>query len=131
MSYISLLSINGTEITDHNRRYSMSQFQQVSDVETVSGRVKRFYKNNKNIMKITFSYLPSLASQTSDNKAGRDFIHNLALNSPKVTVSYKDEPSGTTKIFTGFINDYSETIVRRDLAIQCIYYDIDLSIEEQ
>lgn len=131
MSILVFFSINGTEITEHNRTYDMSEFQQNSDIETSSGRIKRFYKKNKKVMKISFKYLPSLSSKTVDNRAGRDFLYNIALTSPTVTITYQDEPSGNVKTFTGFINDYSETIVRRDLQGQCTYYDSDLTIEEQ
>lgn len=131
MSIISFLAINGTEVTEHNRTYSEDIFQQVSDIETASGSLKRFYKNNKKVMKFNFSYLPSSSNKTVDNRAGRDFLSNLAMTSPSVTVVYEDDPSGGQKTMYGFINEYSETIVRRDLGTQCTYYDVNFSIEEK
>jgi len=131
MSIISFFSLNGTEITEHNRKYDSGQYQQLSDVETASGRLKRFYKNNKKVMKFQFSYLPSLSSKTVDGRVARDFLHNLALNNPNVTVQYQDEPSAPVRQIQGFISNYSESIVRRDLQTQCTYYDIDFVIEEK
>ena len=131
MSIISFISINSTEITEHNRQISTDMAQQVSDVQTASGKTKRFYKKNKKSIKITYSYLPSLAAKTVDGRASRDFISNLALTNPSVLVSYIDNPSNTVSTFYGFIDSYSETLVRRDLQTQCSYYDISFNIEEK
>ena len=130
-SLLVFLSVNSTEITNHNRRHSMNQDMSTNDIETAGGRIKRFYKNNKRSMDLSFSYLPNNTDKTVDGRAGRDFLYNLALNGPYVSVSYQDRPSGPTYTFNGFINDYSERLIRRDLQTQCSYYDVNLRIEEQ
>jgi len=128
---LALLSINSAEITEGARTYSNSSFQVVSDVETVSGRIKRFYKKSKNVMSISFSYIASNSDKTVDGKEGRDYIYNLAMNSPYVSVSYKDQPDQPIKSFYGYISSYTESIKRRDLQNQCIYYELSFSIEEK
>lgn len=125
------LSINGTEITEHNRKYASSQAMQTSDIETTAGRVKRFYRKNKRTLNFTFSYLPSSSEKTVDGREARDFIENLAMSSPLVSVSYIDQPGGSTNTFNGYINNYTERIVRKDYNTQCIYYDISFEIEEK
>ena len=124
-------SMNGTEITEHGRKYSTSQYMQVSDVETATGRLKRFYKNSKRVMNLSFDYLPSSSEKTVDARVGRDFIENLARTAPLVLVSYIDKPSGSANTFYGFINSYTEELLRRDLQTQCSYYNVSFVIEEK
>lgn len=130
-SLLSFFSLNYAEITEGNRSYNSSFVQNVSDVETIGGRIKRFYKNNKRSMSLSFRYIPSNSDKTIDGREGRDYIYNLAMNSPLVFVEYKDMPDLPKKNFYGYISSYQETIVRRDLNSQCTYYDIDFTIEEK
>lgn len=124
------ISINGTEITNHNRTVSITEEVNVSDVETSAGRLKRFYRPNKRSLSLSFSYLPNNQDKTADGRVARDFIENLVRTAPKVLVNYKDDPSGPNKQFYGYISSYSESIVRRDLSTQCTYYDVQFNIEE-
>jgi len=125
------LSINGTEITEHGRKFSSSEFIQTADVETATGRLKRYYKNNKKTLSLSFNYLPSSSEKTVDGRVGRDFIENLARTSPVVLISYLDKPGGSQKEFYGFISSYSEQLIRRDLSTQCSYYDVSFQVDEK
>lgn len=129
-SLLKFISINNVEITNHNRKHSLSEVLSISDTETASGRIRRFYKKNKKTLSLTFTYLPGPVAKTVDGRVGRDFIHNLALTNPNIAVEYKDCPTKNPVSFNGFIVNYSESIVRRDLPSQCIYYDVQLEIEE-
>lgn len=128
---LAMLSINSSEMTEGGRTYGSSIFQSVSDIETVSGRVKRFYKPNKKNISISYPYLASNSDKTVDGKQGRDYIYNLAMNSPSVNVAYKDQPDQPIKTFNGYITNYNESIIRRDLHNQCIYYTVEFTIEER
>jgi hypothetical protein len=125
------VSINGTEITNHGRTASITENINVSDIETSAGRVKRFYRPNKKSLSLSFTYLPNTEEKTADGRVGRDFLENLANNSPRALISYKDVPTGSNKVFYGFISNYTEEIVRRDLPTQCTYYNVNLTIEEE
>lgn len=125
------VTINSTEITNHGRTVSISENINASDVETSAGRVKRFYRPNKKSLSFSFTYLPNTQDKTADGRVGRDFLEGLARTAPRVLVSYKDVPTGPNKTFYGFISDYSEEIIRRDLPTQCTYYNVNLTIEEQ
>ena len=130
-SLLTFLSINQSEITDGGRTYTMTRSNEVSDLETASGRIKRFYKNSKMIMNLSFFYLSQSSDKTVDGKQGRDYIYNLAMNNPNVFIEYKDQPDLPIKSFYGFISSYRETIIKRDLNTQCIYYNVEFSIEEK
>jgi hypothetical protein len=130
-SLLKFLLLNNVEVSNHGRTFSSVENLNVSDVETASGRLKRFYKNNRKTFTFFFAYFPSSSDKTVDGRAGRDFIYDLALNSPYVLFEYKDSPDQESYIFNGFITNYQETIVRRDLRTQCIYYNLQFDIEEQ
>lgn len=129
-SLLSFISINGTEITNHNRTHALTEDLRTTDTESAGGKIRRFYKQNKKLLNISLSYLPNTTDKTVDGRAGRDFLYNLALNNPYVTVVYKDTPDRNPTSFNAFISNYRETIIRRDLKSQCIYYDVQFEIEE-
>lgn len=131
ISLLYFISLNGTEITEGTRKASISQVMSVSDIETASGDVKRFFKKNKKNISINYSYVPSISDHTVDGRQGRDFIYNLALNSPSVVVAYKDKPDGALISFNAFISNYRETIERREINSQCDYYSIEFQLEEK
>lgn len=127
---LDFISLNGGQITNHNRKYSLSETQSSSDSEVVSGKLQRFYRPNKKLLTMSFTYLPGTPSHTVDGKYGRDFVANLLETNPYVFVQILDNPSNDPIEFYGFVNNYRESIVRRDFAGQCIYYNIDFEIEE-
>ena len=128
---VLFMSLNGTEITNHNRKISITENLSVSDVQTAGGRIRRFYKRTDKSLSIEFTYLPDKSAKTVDTRAGRDFLFGLAYSNPLVLVSYKDKPDSDFQEFYGYISGYQETLVRRDLKTQCSYYDVSFTIEEK
>ena len=127
---LEFISINSTELTEGGRKVSINELLTVSDIETAAGRIKRFYNKNKKELSISYPYIGSDSDFTVDGRVGRDFIHNLALNSPSVQVAYVDKPNGPVVSFNAFISNYSESIIRRDLLTQCIYYELQFTLQE-
>ncbi|MGA1762718.1 MAG: hypothetical protein ACO397_05945 [Gammaproteobacteria bacterium] len=127
---IKYLSLNNSELTVGGSSIDVSESLNISDVETSAGRIKRFYKKNNKSLSISYSYIPSSSDKTVDGRQGRDFIYNLASSAPYVLVSYKDNPNGEVQEFYGYIDSYSDTVVRRDMQSQCIYYDLTFDIME-
>ena len=127
---IKYVSLNGTEITVGAVQYDLSENLNVAELETASGRLKRYARDNKRTLSIAYSYLPSTNEKTVDGRQGRDFIYNLAANAPAVTVNYKDDPVGDAVQYSGFIDNYSESIIRRDAVAQCVYYTVSFEVVE-
>lgn len=127
---VKYLSLNGSELTVGSAKHSGSEQLNVSDVETAGGRIKRYHKKNKRSLSVSYEYIPSNSDKTVDGRKGRDFIYNLAVSAPQVTISYKDEPNGSVVSYTGFIDSYSESIIRRDPIGQCVYYQINFELVE-
>jgi hypothetical protein len=129
-SLIKYMSLNNTQITVGGSVISATENLNVSDIETAAGRKKRFYKKNKKSINVSYSYIASSSDKTVDGREGRDFIHNLAVSAPYVFVSYRDDPNGVDEQFYGFIDSYSDSVIRRDIQNQCIYYEMTFDIME-
>ena len=131
MSIQKLLTINSTEITEHNRKITVNEEIAAQDVDLASGHRRRFYSRNKRKFDISWSYLPSLQAQTVDGRVGRDFLNNIANSSASVAVGIELEPNGGLTSYDCYIDSYSETLIRREYSTQCAYYDVSLTLTER
>lgn len=129
-SIVKLLSINGTEITEHNRKFSKSETIASDPVSLDTGKNKRYIKKNKQTFSINFSYLPNASSKTVDARAGRDFLKTLATLRAKATVLIQLDPLIEAKTYSMYVTSYSETLIKRDVTNECDYYDVSISLEE-
>ena len=130
MSIVKLLSLDGVEITEHSRKYSGSESIAASDVELDSGINKRYIKKNKKSMSLSFSYLPSLSIHTVDARVGRNYLQTLANKRGKVAVYIQLGPEESPQQYDAYVTSYSETLIKRDVATQCAYYDVSIALEE-
>lgn len=131
MSIVKLLSLDGTEITEHNRKFSDNEVISASDVELDSGINKRYIRKNKKTFSLNFTFLPNLSAYTVDGRAGRDFLKSLAQKRGTISLVTKLSPESPEESFTVYATSYSETLIRRDVEIKCSYYDLSISFEEQ
>jgi hypothetical protein len=127
---ISLFSINGTEITEHNRRYSGGQTINAADVELDSGINKRYIKKNKENFSVSFSYLPNAANKSVDGRAARDYLKGIAEAPGKKTVLIKLSPVDPIRTLMSYVTSYNETLIKREVDQECAYYDVTISFEE-
>lgn len=130
MSIHKLLSINSTEITEHNRKISVAEQIAGNDIDLASGHRRRYYSRNKKQFLLNWSYLPSQQSKTVDGRVGRDFLYSLANGSAVATVLIELSP-GEYETFDCYIESYSESLLRREYETQCSYYDVSLNLVER
>lgn len=128
---VHLLSINGYEITEHNRKISSTVEQAGSDVELSRGKIRRYIRKNKKTFSLSFSYLPTNTDKTVDGRRGRDYLNSIANTRGTVTVSIKMSPEDGFETYTCFVNSYTEKLVRRDISSGCAYYDVTIELGEQ
>lgn len=131
MSIQHIVTFNGNEITEHNRKLVIAEQLSVSDIELSNGNRRRFYRNNKKSFTLNWSYLPSLETKTVDLRKGQIFLSNLANTTSSVLVTIQTEPDGLYEPIYCFIDSYEEKLLRRDLATQCSYYDVSMTLTEQ
>lgn len=128
---IHLISINGQEITEHNRKISTSIEQSASQLELGRGITRKYIRKNKKTFSLSFSYLPNSTDKTVDGRRGRDYLLSMSNIRGTVTVSIKLSPTDEFETYTCFINSYTEKLVRRDIGSGCSYYDISMELSEQ
>ncbi len=131
MSIQHIVTFNGNEITEHNRKLVIAEQLSVSDVELSNGNRRRFYRNNKKTFTLNWSYLPSLETQTVDSRKGQIFLSNLANTTSNVLITIQTEPGGPYDSIYCFIDSYDETLLRRDFSTQCSYYDVSMTLAER
>ena len=126
-----LITINGEEITEHNRKFSMTILQSGADVELGRGVIRRYIRKNKKDFNLTFTYLPNTVDKTVDGRKGRDYLNSISNTRGTVTISIKMSPTDEFETYTCFVNSYTEKLVRRDIGNACAYYDVTIGLGEQ
>jgi hypothetical protein len=126
-----LITIDGEEITEHNRRFSESFVPEVNEVELARGNLKRYIQTTDRTFNLSFSYLPSLVTHTVDGRKGQAYLKEKANKKGELEVGIKLDPSGDFKVYYCYIDSYNETLVRRDIASGCSYYDVTMSLVER
>jgi hypothetical protein len=129
LAYIA--KINGTEITEHNRKVSTTITQSGTDVELGRGIIRRYIRKNKKSFNFSFSYLPNTSDKTVDGRAGRDFLNTLSLTKGTVNLSIKMSPTEDYETYVCYVDSYSEILIRREIGEACSYYDVEISLGEQ
>lgn len=131
MSISNLMTINGTEVTEHNRKFSMSEQISANEVDLASGHRRRYYTTNKKQFSLTWSYLPDLVAKTVDNRSARNFLFGIVNTSAFATVGIELEPGAGFTEYNCYVDSYSESLIRRDLTTGCTYYDVSLTLTER
>jgi len=130
MSITKMVTLDGTEITEHGKKFSDNESISASDVELDSGINKRYIRKNKKVFNLSFTYLPNLAAYTVDGRAGRDFLKSLAQKRGTISLVTKLSPESSDESFTVYATSYSETLIKRDVENRCAYYDVSMGFEE-
>lgn len=131
MTVLSFLSLGGQEITEQARKMTDSVSFNGSTIELDNGVSRKYMKANKRSFTFTWDWLPSLESHTIDNRKARDYIKDLAFTSrTKILMEIKLDHNEEHELIHVYINDYSESLIRRDPSTGCDYYNVSLSVEE-
>lgn len=136
MTILSFLSLDGQQITEQGRSFTISTSVASNGVELDSGTNKRYIKTNKRTFTFKWEWMPSLQSKTVDNRKSRDYLKNLAITTTnKVLMSIKLDHNESAENFYVYINEYSEDLLRRSVrdgnaAVSCDYYSVTLTVEE-
>lgn len=127
---VHLLRIGSDELTEHSRKASLSQAPSSSEVMFLSGRTKRYFKDTKINIKVSFSFLPNSNERTVDGRGGRDFIKALCASPGLLEVGIVREPGGPEEVFEMYLESYQERLVRREIGFKASYYDVDIDLVE-
>jgi len=118
----SLISLAGTDLSEHNRSSAQIDFESISLGErTLGGTLRKQFITRKRRISVSWENLPALDTQTVDGKAGRNTIKTLIetmmlLNNSSSALTYKEVNTSdvqTTTSLNVFVDSYNETLVRR------------------
>jgi hypothetical protein len=119
-----------SKLTEGNRKYSDNEVISASDVNLDSGLTRRYIKKNKKSFSLSWTYLPEKPEHTIDGMYARNYVKTLANSVNKLYLTIKDSPDSDTQSFLVYPVSYSETLIKRDIAIDCSYYDVTFVCEE-
>jgi len=130
----SFFKVNGVEITAHNRSFSSSTQSVTKSMVLASGNSKRFYVRSPKSFSLSFTFLPGPGPMSVDGCAARDFLFSLAALDKNVLVEYlpdytSDEDGFDYESVVARVSGYSESLLRRDEARRCYYYNVSISFE--
>jgi hypothetical protein len=126
-----LVVLNNEEITEHGRVFQASVVTASSDIELANGNKRRFIKNAKNTYTLSYTWIPNIPEHTVDGRKARDFLYSVATTSAAIPFSVKTDPAEPFYNTYVYVESYNETLVRRDIASKCSYYNLDISLKEK
>ena len=130
----SLVKLNTTELSEHNRSEFQDDIEALkTDNRTVNGTMRRYYIASKRKIFFSWEMLPALDTQTVDGKAGRNSIRSFRDTNigSTITLTYKEVNASNVQTdvsLTCFIDDYSETLVKR---FDRQYWNVQITLVEQ
>lgn len=131
-SYAKLVTLDGTELSENARTFTLDREERSVSVELASGKINRYVKGVKHTFTLTWDWLPSDDATTVDGRAGRNTLFTLvdASTAPCRVLTVRKQ-DGTTDTYTVFVDSYNEEIIRREIANQRYWYKVSLTLKEQ
>lgn len=126
----ALIQLDDIALTDQGRSpIEIGRDERSVSVELANGTTKKYIKSVKKTFTLSWTWLPDLASDTVDGHAARFIIkNNFGQSGTTHTLSVEDE-NGFTEEYIVFVDDYSETLIRRSSG--GYFWDVNLTLREQ
>jgi hypothetical protein len=137
---VSLDNVNWQKLTDHNRDpISLSQELIETQARMANGKMKKYVVAQKNIISVSWSYVPSKTSETVDlnhSAAWLESFYRSNVGSPihlKVVASELDSSGNFvtaktgSEVYTVFMNNFSKSIINRTKVSDYVSMSIDFT----
>ena len=128
------------KLTDHNRSpIDISQELIETQARMANGRMKKYVVAQKNIISVSWSYVPSKTSETADlnhSAAWLESFYRANVGSPiwlKVVASELDSSGNFvtaktgSEVYTVFMNNFSKSIINRTKVSDYVSMSIDFT----
>ena len=132
----SAISLNGYEITEHNRAPIQIGFSTIEKTKMMaSGLTRRFLITQKRSLQLSWSMVPSTSAMTVDGKYGAKQIRDLytsTFGTFTVTIKYNN---ATTDSIYMYATDASFEVVKRNVKATVSsspeeFWNVSLTLEE-
>jgi len=137
---LSLDNVNWQKLTDHNRDpIAISQELIETQSRMANGRLKKYVVAQKNIISVSWNYVPSKTSETVDLNHSAAWLESFYISnvgSPvylKVVASELNSSGNFvtaqtgSKVYTVFMNNFSKTIINRTKVSDYVSMSIDFT----
>jgi hypothetical protein len=145
---LSLDNVNWQKLTDHNRSpIDISQELIETQARMANGRMKKYVVAQKNIISVSWSYVPSKTSETADLNYGAAWLESFYKANVGIPIYLKivsseldpdpsigSLPAGTfataqtgSKTYTVFMNNFSKSIINRTKVSDYVSMSIDFT----
>jgi hypothetical protein len=125
-----MLTLSIFTLSDAGRTFSPSVEKRVVAVETARGTKKEYVKAIKNRFVISWDWLPGDGNLNHDVGEGRDVLYGLSLAGGVLPFTVKDPGEALTRDYNVIIEDYSETLLRRDHSLGTSFYTVNMTLIE-
>ena len=129
MALEKLVTLGGTELSEHGRKFNHERDERSEVVILADGSQKRYIKDIKNIFNITWSWLPDNDAQTVDARAGRETLKAFIVTGNNYTLDVYDVANLSTISYDVFVESYTETLIRRQLGQ--LFWEVSLNLVER
>lgn len=138
-SYRTLIIIDGKPITDQSRKLDVSSNPLFIENRNWAGDTSRYFKNSSSASKKTFTlnwdFIPNFREKTVDQKHSRDLLRKISLDPDVHTLKIVNQDSNgitpyTETVYNVLVKDFSENLIRRDIADSTYYFSCSLVLEE-
>lgn len=131
--YPSFLKLDDIRLTDQGRApVEILRDERSVTNELASGKRKKYIKAVKHTITTSWTLLPSTDEQTIDGGAGRNTLRSHFSDSGDThLLIVEDNASGDYKEYDVFINNYTESIVRRDPSTGVFLWEVSMEFMEQ
>lgn len=137
----SLLMLDGVPLTNQNRKLDVAATPIYIENLNWQGDASRYYKNAsansaaKRVFNLQWSFIPNYENKTVDLRASRNYLNRKSKDGDVHTLTIINQDDSGTSPYTEesvdvLITNYSENLIRRDLANDVYYFDCSMSLQE-
>lgn len=137
----NLVLLDNKPLTNQSRQFSVTAAPVFIENINWQGDASRYYKNSSNnkgskrTFNLDWSFIPNEQSFTIDLRASRNFLKQISEDSDVHTLTIINQDVNGVTPYTEegvdvFITNYSETLIKRDLASDSYYFSCNMVLEE-
>jgi hypothetical protein len=131
MAIQKLLTLDGTELSEHGRTFNQDRDERSVIIELANGDQKRYIKDIKQVFSISWNYLPDNDALTVDARAGRETLKSFVTTGNNYTLDVYDIANTSTISYDVFVEGYTEKLLRRDAGAGQYFWEISLQLVER
>lgn len=139
--YKTLFVLDDKPLTNQGRTLTSDLSMDYIESKNWNNSKSRYYKRQsltnptRRTFSLSWTYLPSSRYDTVDKRYARDYIKSIASDPDIHTLKMLNNDSNGSNSYTEteynvFVKNYSENLIRRDLASEVYFWECSMTLEE-